>query len=165
MDPFQIIMVLCTLFCSLVAGFLLAFTVVIMPGIGTLDDHGFLQAFKVIDRVIQDNQPVFMIVWAGSVLLMVAAGIMSFWWLEGTSRYLLIGAALVYFLGVQLPTATINVPLNNKLQAQELSSMSAAELRQARKDFEPRWVRWNAIRTWFAILVALTLMTVLGKVF
>lgn len=164
MDMLQIVLILTTLFCSLVAGFLLAFTVVVMPGIGTLSDHNFLQAFKVIDRVIQNNQPIFMIVWAGSVLLMAAAGIMSFWWLEGTSRYLLIGAALIYFLGVQLPTGTINVPLNNQLQAQELGSMSAAELQQARDDFEPRWVRWNAIRTWLAILTGLILMVVLGKV-
>jgi len=164
MDLFQLILLTATLLCSLVAGFLFAFAFIVMPGTGTLSDHDFLQAFKVIDRVIQNNQPVFIFVWAGSVLLMAVAGIMSFWWLEGIPRYLVFGATLVYFLGVQLPTGTVNVPLNNQLQAQELGSMSAAELQQARQDFEPRWVRWNTIRTWFAILVSLILMLVWGKV-
>lgn len=162
MDLFQLILLTATLLCSLVAGFLFAFAFIVMPGTGTLSDHDFLQAFKVIDRVIQNNQPVFIIVWAGSVLLMAVAGIMSFWWLEGISRYLVIGAVLVYFLGVQLPTGTVNVPLNNQLQAQELGSMSAAELQQARQDFEPRWVRWNSFRTVFSVIaVALLLFIVL----
>ena len=161
MDIFQIILILSTLLCSLVAGFLLAFTFVVMPGTGTLNDHDFLQAFKAIDRVIQNNQPVFIIVWAGSVLLLGTAAIMSFWYLEDNLRYLLIGAAAIYFLGVQLPTGAINVPLNNQLQAQNLGSMSVAELQQAREDFEPRWVRWNTIRTWFAVAVSVVLLFVI----
>jgi uncharacterized membrane protein len=53
MDLLQIALTLATLLCSLVAGFVLAFAIVVMPGIRNLDDHDFLQAFKAIDRVIQ----------------------------------------------------------------------------------------------------------------
>ena len=38
-------LLLATLLCALVAGFLFAFAVVVMPGIATLDDTGFLRGF------------------------------------------------------------------------------------------------------------------------
>jgi hypothetical protein len=36
---------------------LFAFAVVVMPGVGRLDDGGFIRGFQVIDRVIQNRQP------------------------------------------------------------------------------------------------------------
>jgi uncharacterized membrane protein len=59
---FHLTLILATLLCSLVAGFLFAFAVVVMPGIARLDDASFLRAFQVIDRVIQNNHPLFMVV-------------------------------------------------------------------------------------------------------
>ncbi len=67
MGIFQIALILATFLCSLVAGFLFAFALVAMPGIRSLNDREFIRAFQVMDRVIQDNQPVFMLVWVGSV--------------------------------------------------------------------------------------------------
>jgi uncharacterized membrane protein len=52
----QVSLLLATLLCSLVTGFLFAFAVVVMLGIAALDDAGFLRAFQVIDRVIQNCQ-------------------------------------------------------------------------------------------------------------
>ncbi|MGH1364187.1 MAG: DUF1772 domain-containing protein [Calditrichia bacterium] len=161
MDLFQIALALSTLLCSLVAGFLFAFVIVAMPGIGALNDHDFLQAFKVMDRVIQNNQPIFILVWAGSVILLAITAVLSIWHLEGVNRLLIIGAAAIYFFAVQLPTVIVNVPLNNQLQAQSLSSMNESELQVARKQFEPRWVRWNAIRTIFAIVTSTLLIILL----
>ncbi len=60
------LLILTTPLCSLVSGFLLAFAIVVMPGMKTLSDHDFLQAFQAIDHVIQGNQPVFLVVWLGS---------------------------------------------------------------------------------------------------
>lgn len=71
------------LLCSLVAGFLFAFAVVVMPGIKRLDDAGFLRAFQVIDGVIQRGQPLFGLIWVGSVLAVLVAGVLGFW---GSSR-------------------------------------------------------------------------------
>ena len=56
-STFQIVLILATLLCSLVAGFLFAFATVVMPGIKTLNDREFIRAFQVIDGVIQNNQP------------------------------------------------------------------------------------------------------------
>ena len=70
---FQIALILATFLCSLVAGFLFAFAVVVMPGIGSLNDRDFLRAFQVMDHVIQNNQPIFMLVWVGSVVSLVTS--------------------------------------------------------------------------------------------
>ena len=48
-STFQIVLILATLLCSLVAGFLFAFATVVMPGIKTLNDREFIRAFQVIE--------------------------------------------------------------------------------------------------------------------
>jgi uncharacterized membrane protein len=158
MEHFQIVFFLATLLCSLVAGFLFAFAVVVMPGIRSLGDREFLRAFQVIDGVIQKNQPIFVLVWTGSVVALVLAAVLGFGQLDGAGRLLLVLATLAYLLGVQLPTATINIPLNNKLQTLDLDTMDEAAQKAARKNFEPSWNRWNFIRTVFATLAAALLM-------
>jgi uncharacterized membrane protein len=157
------VLVLAAFLCALVAGFLFAFAAVVMPGIGTLDDGRFIRAFQVIDRVIQRNQPLFVLVWVGSVLALIAAAALGIWALSGADRLLIILAALVYLLGVQLPTVTINVPLNNRLQRRDPDSMDEPTRRRAREDFELRWNRWNAIRTGCASVTAIVLMVLLVR--
>jgi uncharacterized membrane protein len=158
---FQTVLILATFLCSLVAGFLFAFAVVVMPGLRKLDDGGFIRAFQVIDRVIKDNQPLFIFVWAGSVLAVIAVGVLGVSALTGTDRLLLIVAALVYIFGVQLPTATINIPLNNALQRLDTGTMNEAARTRARADFEAPWNRWNIIRAACASLVSILLMLLL----
>ena len=59
--------------CALVAGLLFTFAVVAMPGLAKLSDREFIRAFQVMDGVIQDRQPLFVVVWVGSVVALVAA--------------------------------------------------------------------------------------------
>jgi uncharacterized membrane protein len=159
MDLLQIALTLATLLCSLVAGFVLAFAIVVMPGMRNLDDHDFLQAFKAIDSVIQNNQPIFSLVWLGSILGLVAAALVGIVQFDSINRLLIGIAVAIYLLGVQLPTFTINVPLNNYLQVQNLDAMTDLALREVRGSFEPRWMRWNAVRTIFAIVTSALLIS------
>ena len=149
-----------TLLCSLVAGFLVAFAIVVMPGIATSSDLDFLKAFKAIDRVIQNNQPVFIIIWLGSAIAVVVLAALSGWQLSGIDRILTISAAAIYLLGVQLPTATINIPLNNRLQNQDLESLQETELSDLRTSFEVPWLFWNWIRTCVATITIVILIMV-----
>ena len=163
MTLFQTLLMTATFLCSLVAGFLFAFAAVVMPGIRSLDDGSFIRAFQVIDRVIQNNQPLFMLIWVGSALSLIAAAVFGFWALGGADRLLLVAAALVYLMCVQLPNATINLPLNNALQKLDPSTMSETMRNRARDDFEPRWNRWNAIRTACASLTSLLLLILIFR--
>lgn len=164
MELMQIAIIVAALLCALVAGLVLTFAIVVMPGIRELDDVGYLRAFKVMDRVIQNNQPLFMLVWLGSALILLATTLFGVWQLEGLNRVLLMVACAIYLLGVQIPTVTINVPLNNRLQAQDLESMSETEVSALAQEFESRWVRWNTIRTVLAILTSVLLLVLLIRV-
>lgn len=154
MTTAAVALVVAAILCSLVAGFLFAFAVVVMPGIGRLDDRAFVRAFQVIDGVIQDGQPLFGLVWAGSALALAVALGFGFGQVSGTDRVLLSIAGITHFLGVQLPTLRINVPLNNQLQAVDLSTADDETVRAARAAFEPQWNRWNRIRTVLATVGA-----------
>lgn len=160
-NVFPFVLLSATLLCVLVAGFILLFAIVVMPGIGLLPDREFLRSFQVIDGVIQNNQPLFLVVWIGSALTLTTAAIASFWVLEGKSFLILTFAAVVYLTGVQLPTVTVNIPLNNQLQSLDLKAAEEATCLKARESFEARWNRWNMIRTIFGLLVSVMLLTVL----
>ncbi|PHQ32229.1 anthrone oxygenase family protein [Rhodopirellula bahusiensis] len=157
----NITLLIATLLSSLVAGFLFAFAVVAMPGISRLGDREFVRAFQVMDGVIQDNQPLFLFVWVGSAVAMLAATIAGLMQLDGLNRTMLLSAAAAYFLGVHLPTATINIPLNNRLQKHKVDEMNDDEASSVRKGFESRWNRWNIVRTLIAFSVAGAMHTLL----
>ena len=161
MGIFQATLIFATFLCSLVAGFLFAFSAVVMPGIKRLNDREFIRAFQEMDRVIQNNQPIFILVWAGSVVALIISAVLGIGQLGGIERSLLIFAALAYLLGVQLPTVTINVPLNNQLQTLDADALDETAQKKARQDFEPRWNRWNSIRTSFSGLVSALLIVLL----
>lgn len=62
MDLLSILLITTVLLCSLVAGGVYTFGVIVMPGIKNLNEHDYLNAFKVMDGVIQNNHPLFMAV-------------------------------------------------------------------------------------------------------
>ena len=61
-----------TLLCTLVTGFVFTYAIVVMPGFGKLNDREFIQAFQATDGIIQNNQPLFMFVWVGSIASVAA---------------------------------------------------------------------------------------------
>src|SRR5262245_51575202 len=144
---FQSVLLVATMLCALVAGFLFAFAIVVMPGIRRLDAGAFIKTFQAIDGVIQNNQPLFIFVWVGSVLALIAALVLGVRALDGVDEALVAFAPVIYLRGVQLPTFAINIPLNNGLQKLDPAGMNEVERRRARVDFETRWNRWNNFRT------------------
>ena len=164
MELIQFSILLSTLLCSLVTGLVLSFAIVVMPGIRAFDDLEYLKAFKEIDRVIQNNQPIFMFIWLGSALVLMATTALGIWHLESFNQVILFTACAIYILGVQVPTITINVPLNNQLQAQDLDTMSETALSEIAESFDSNWLRWNTIRTIFGTLTTVLLLFLLTRV-
>jgi uncharacterized membrane protein len=132
-----------------------------MPGIANLPDKQYLLAFKQMDGIIQNNHPLFILVWAGSILSVIFTFITGIMELSGSLLYLLISASILYFFGVQLPTFRFNIPLNNSLQNLEIETLEESEAALCRIDFETPWNRWNRIRTVNAIIVVSMLLFVL----
>jgi len=158
---FPVILVVAALLCSLIAGILFAFAVVTMPGIKQLKDGEFLRVFQVIDGVIQNNQFIFMLVWIGSIFMLVIATALGSNSLDGFGKILIYTALIFFIMGVQLPTIFINVPLNNHIQTLDVEALTDSAKKVARRNFEPRWVMWNRIRTVFAVKVTVILLILL----
>ena len=161
MTSLHLALLLSVLLCSLVAGLLFGFAVVVMPGIAKLSDKEFLSSFKHMDGIIQDNQPLFILVWAGSILSVISTLILGTLNLDGTELYLLWIASVLYLFGVQIPTFRFNIPLNNLLQDMDVLASEESELSSFRDDFESPWNRWNRLRTVNCILSVSVLLILL----
>ena len=109
----DISLVFAVLTCSLVTGFIFTYAVVVMPGFSKLDDKEFLRAFQVTDGVIQNNRPLFMLTWVGSIISVLSVIVISLLSLGLSEAWKLIVVGLIYLLGVQGVTISIHLPLNN----------------------------------------------------
>ena len=164
MTIFSISLISAVFLCSLVAGFLFAFAVVVMPGIKSLSDAEYIRAFQGMDGVIQNNHPLFFLVWLGSIVSIIASAGLGLFHLDASNKALLITASAAYIAAVQLPTFRINIPLNNFIQSLDTTSLSEAAAQEARQGFEPRWNRWNNLRTVAACAVVAALIVVIYRV-
>ena len=151
-------LIVSTLLCALVTGFIFTYAVVVMPGFAKLDDRDFIRAFQVTDGVIQNNQPLFMLAWVGSIVSIVATMILGFIELHGVERWTVIAIVFVYLMGVQGITIRVHLPLNNRLQRLEIDEMDPESLSKERNKFETRWNYFNNIRTLIAFAVSFSLM-------
>jgi uncharacterized membrane protein len=163
MSIFQTALILSAFLCSLVAGFLFAYAIVVMPGIKNLNDREFIRTFQVTDRIIQNNHPVFMLVWVGSAITILVSAFYGIGSLQGVDLFLLGLATFAYTLGVQVSTIAIHLPLNNKLQTLDVDAMNETDIKVARNDFESRWNTSNLIRTALASLVSVLLIILLFR--
>lgn len=124
---------------AMVAGMLFAFAHSVMPGLGTLDDRGFLTAFQRIDAAVSNSW--MMLTFLGSPALTLAALLLHLPGQSPAVPWLLIALALV--VATVLITGVIHLPLNAALQKAAPQLSGAADLRSR---FEARWVRWNVVR-------------------
>ncbi len=151
-----------TLSCALVTGFVFTYAVIVMPGLAKLTDKEFIRAFQVTDELIQNNQPIFMIVWVGSVISVISTLIASLMGPYSVETVLVIIAGFVYLLGVQGLTVLVHLPLNRRIQTVNVEEWDASALREERLLFETRWIRFNWIRTLIGLGVIVTFMVALS---
>ena len=162
MDLLDISLIFSITLCSLVSGFIFTYSVVVMPGLSKLNDKDFLKAFQVTDAVIQNNQPLFMVTWIGSILAMLATILVSLVSIGFAEAWLIVVVAFVYLLGVQGITVAIHIPLNNHIQRIKIEDLNDEVLADQRLKFETKWNFFNQIRTSIAIPVSLLLLILLA---
>ena len=155
MEILNISLFFSTLLCSLVTGFILTYAIVVMPGLSKLDDKEFIKAFQVTDGIIQNNQPIFILIWVGSIISVLITIIISIFTLGLLEAWKIIFVGLVYLLGVQAITIIIHLPLNKRIQNIDINSTNLQSLNEERKNFETKWNYFNNIRTVIAFLVTL----------
>jgi uncharacterized membrane protein len=129
-----------TLTTGLTAGLLYAFAHSVMPGLGTLDDPGYLTAFQRIDAAI--SNPWMGLAFLGSPVLTAASLVVDLVGDRAALPWLV--AALVLIAATVAITAAVHLPINAAVQEAAPAMAGAADLRTR---FETRWVPWNVVRT------------------
>jgi len=132
-----------------------------MPGFSKLEDKEFLRAFQVTDGVIQNNQPLFMLTWVGSIISVLSVMAISILSLGVSDAWIIFVVGLIYLLGVQGITISIHLPLNNHIQKIDINDMNNQSLNQERTNFEMRWNYFNNIRTFIAFSASLSFLLIL----
>jgi len=161
LNSLDIFLVFAVLTCSLVTGFIFTYAVVVMPGFSKLEDKEFLRAFQVTDRIIQNNQPLFMLTWVGSIISVLSVMAISILSLGLSEAWIIFVVGLIYLLGVQGITVSIHLPLNNHIQKIDINDMNTQSLNEERTNFEMRWNYFNKIRTFIAFSASLSFLLIL----
>lgn len=154
-DKKTIVLMLATLFTGLLAGVFFTWTNAITPGIGRLTDSSYLQAFQYMNRTIIN--PLFYIVIISPILL---SPLTAYLYKNSNSFVLrlLVGASVLYFLGVFIVTLFGNIPLNQMLDNLHLSNITVEEAKIFRYKYEDRWNNLHLIRTIASIMSFLLLI-------
>lgn len=158
MEFFYFCLFLSILSCSLVTGFIFTYAIIVMPGLSKLSDKEFLKAFQVTDAVIQNKQPIFMVIWVGSIVSVLSLILISIVYVGLSETWLIVLVALIYLMGVQGITILIHLPLNNQIQKLNLEKLNDENLKNERLNFEIKWNFFNNIRTTIAFFVSLALL-------
>ena len=161
MDFLDISLFFSILLCALAVGFTLTYAIIVMPGLSKLDDKEFIKAFQVTDGVIQNNQPIFILIWLGSIISVLGTIITSILSLGNVEAWLIIFVGVIYLLGVQGITISIHLPLNKLIQKIDINSTNPQSLSEVRKNFERKWNFFNNIRTGIALFVILIFLLIL----
>ena len=163
MDILDISLFFSILLSALVTGFILTYAIVIMPGLSNLDDKEFIKAFQVTDGIIQNDQPIFIVIWIGSIVSVLSTIITSILCLGILDAWLIIFVSVVYLLLVQGITILIHLPLNKSIQNIDINSSNSETLSKTRKSFETKWNYFNNVRTvvaFFVVLIFLSILTI-----
>ena len=165
MNFLEVYLILSILSCSLVTGFIFTYSVVVMPGFSKLNDKDFIRAFQVTDNIIQNNQPLFMLIWIGSILSVISTIVFSIFNINADYSIFIIVTGFFYLIGVQGLTISIHIPLNNNIQKIDVDKEDELKQKEVRKEFEIKWNYYNRIRTVVAFTVTTLLMLILLNIY
>ena len=162
MDILDISLIFSILTCCLVTGFIFTYAVVVMPGLSKLNDKEFLRAFQVTDGIIQNNQPLFMLTWVGSIIAILSLILIAIVFIGISKTWLIVLVGIIYLLGVQGITISIHIPLNNHIQQLNIDELNEQNLSEERKKFEKKWNNFNIIKSLIAFSVSAILLLILA---
>lgn len=155
----RIIAVIATLFIGLIAGFFYAWICSTMWGLDATKPDVAITAMNAMNASVR-NGVFFPIFFLTPALLLIAAIVT--WKNTKASSTLFAFAAMVYVFGGIVPTAMVNVPINEALA----SMVIPAKLEDASavwRAYSERWQFWNILRTVFSILAFVLAMVGLMK--
>jgi len=127
---------------GLMAGFFLAFSIVVMKALGQQPPAHGIAAMQSINVVVIN--PIFFAAFFGTAAACLVLAVRTFLrWQRPGASYLLTGS-LLYLIGTILVTILFNVPRNNALAAVDPTSPEGATVWA---NYLSSWTVWNHVRT------------------
>ena len=154
-----IVLFLSTVTTALSAGLFFAWVISIIPGTKRIPDQAYMETMQSINREILN--PAFFIIFFGSMFLLFASTYFHYKVKIDSIFYLILGATLLYTIGTIGVTMFGNVPLNNMIEAMDLSTFTSGDYKAGRLAYEAKWNLLNLIRTiaglgsFFLLLIAI----------
>jgi len=134
---------------GLSAGLFYAWSVSVIPGTQKVDTLSYLNTMQSINREILN--PAFFLVFFGSLITLICSTYLTY--NESTKGFwLLFIATLTYIVGTVGVTGLGNVPLNNELEALNITKLSTKEITEFRDYYELRWNKLHTYRMLFSVL-------------
>ena len=163
MFSFQhITLFLTILLAGLVAGLLYSYSCSVNIGLRALPDAEYLRAMQSINEAIQN--PYFFLSFMGLLILFPLTVWQMYSQQPPAAFYVMLFAAILYFIGVFGVTVLGNVPLNNQLAGFDVSHSTASEISAMRVSFEKSWNTFHLIRTICAVITfGLTIVSLMKQ--
>ena len=141
---------------GLIAGFFLAFSIVVMKALGQQTPPQGIAAMQSINIVVLN--PIFFTAFFGTAAACLVLIVSAFLrWQSPGAACVLVGS-LVYLIGTILVTILFNVPRNNALAAVDATSVEGAKVWA---NYLGSWTAWNHVRTIAALAAAASFMMAL----
>src|SRR5215217_837344 len=128
---------------GVMAGIFFTFSNSVMRGLDAIDAAHAVRAMQSVNRKILN--PVFLATFTLPPILAAATGGLLLWLGQTWAAVIFFLAAVTYVAGAIVPTAAVNVPLNNALDAATVPA-DASEAARLWSDYSTRWTRWNTLR-------------------
>lgn len=141
-DLFQVTLVVAALASGLVAGVFLTFSDFVMRSLGRAAPTAGIEAMQMINREVYRS--LFMVLLLGMAVASLALAVAGAVFFGGSVAAWLIAAAAAYLAGVAVVTAAANVPMNQRLDAEDPAGTAARSLWRV---YLRNWTRWNHLRT------------------
>jgi len=146
---------------ALSAGLFYAWVVSVIPGTKKISDQAYLETMQTINREILNVG--FFIIFFGALFFLLGSTYLQYKVKMDSAFYLTLMATLIYAFGTIGVTMLGNVPLNNLVEALDLSTFRAEDYRNARLAYEGRWNTLNLFRTISALISFILILLALVK--
>lgn len=136
---------------ALMAGLFFAWSCSVIPGLSRLQDSTYISTMQSINRAIQN--PLFFFCFFGTAIFLPLCTYLQYNQPISSRFWFLLAATVIYLVGVMGVTIFGNIPLNETLDAFQLTSSTAKDIRETRANFEDSWTAFHTVRTLASTLV------------
>jgi len=146
---------------ALSSGLFYAWVVSVIPSTKKNSAQAYLETMQSINKEILN--PGFFIIFFGALVLLIGSSYLQYRVKVDTIFYLVLAATLFYAIGTIGTTMLGNVPLNNIVEAYDLSSFTADDYQKARELYEQKWNNLNLLRTVSGLISFVLILLALAK--